>query len=139
MSTARRLSCLLIVCGTLLPACKLNKVDPTSPGGTPTPATAFCTAGVQPMTSFTASPSRIAEGDAFTLYWTAPCGSVSVAQRGQTPFLVLQPSSGSYQLKSGLAGYPTASGDTVYEAKNGGTATPLNMTVTLQPKATPTP
>jgi hypothetical protein len=140
MGRGHRLNRLLVVCGTLFVACG-GGGNPTQPGSaTPTPTTTAppCTAG-QPMTSFTASPSRITEGDAFTLNWTALCGFVSVAQRGQTPFLVLQPSSGSYQLKSGLAGYPTAAGDTVYEAKNGDTATPVNTTVTLQPKATPTP
>jgi len=90
------------------------------------------------MTSFTASPNRITEGDTFTLTWTAPCGYVSVAQRGQPPFLVLRQSNDSYQLKPGT-GYPTAAGDTVYEAKNGDTATPLSTTVTMNPKATPTP
>jgi hypothetical protein len=139
MATGCRLNRLLVVCGTLVVACGTS--DPTHPGAatpTPTTATASCTAG-QPMTSLTANPSKITDGDALTFNWSAPCGFVSLAQRGQTPFLVLQPSSGSYQLKSGLAGYPTAAGDTVYEAKNGDTATPLSTTVTLQPKATPTP
>jgi len=90
------------------------------------------------MTSFTANPSAITDGDAFTLSWTAPCGFVSLAQTGQSPFIVLQPSTGSYALRPGLNGYPTVSGDTIYEAKNGDTATPLRTTVTMNPKRAPT-
>jgi len=141
MATGRRLSRSLVVCGTLFVACGGTGDLPTQPGGaTPTPAPASCAAGAQQaMTSFTASPSRITDGDAFTFNWAAPCGFVSLAQKGQSPFITLQPSNGSYQLKTGLVGYPTASGDTIYEAKNGDTATPFNTTVTMQPKATPTP
>ena len=91
------------------------------------------------MTSFTASPSTITDGDTLRFTWTAPCGFVSIAQAGQTPFTTLQPSNGSYQLKPSAPGYPTATDvATAYEAKNGDTATPLRATVTMKPSRPPT-
>ena len=91
------------------------------------------------MTSFTADPATITNGAAFTLRWAAPCGFVSLAQKGQGPFITLQPSTGSYALQTGQNGYPTATGNTVYEARNGDTATPLEATLTVNAAATPTP
>ena len=123
-------------------ACSSAPTTPT--GGTPTPTPAptvtVCSASApQPMTSFTADPATITNGDPFTLRWAAPCGFVSLAQKGQGPFITLQPSTGSYALQTGQNGYPTATGNTVYEARNGDTATPREATVTVNPAATPTP
>jgi hypothetical protein len=110
-----------------------------TPAPTPAPTVAACTANApQPMTSFTADPATITDGDAFTLKWTAPCGFVTLAQKGQQPFMTLLPSTGTYALQPGLNGYPTATGNTVYEARNADTATPLDVTVTVQAKPTPT-
>jgi hypothetical protein len=122
-----------------LVATACSGTPPTGPSTpTPTPATTPppCAAG---LASFTANPSTIMEGDAFTLSWSAPCGFVSLALRGQSPFKTLLSSAGSYQVQSGQPGYPTAYGATAYEAKNGDTATPLNTTVTMNPKPTPAP
>ena len=123
-------------------ACSSAPTTPT--GGTPTPTPAptvtVCSASApQPMTSFTADPAAITNGNPFTLRWAAPCGFVSLAQKGQGPFITLQPSTGSYALQTGQNGYPTAAGNTVYEARNGDTATPREATVTVNPAATPTP
>jgi len=118
--------------------CSSSPTGPSTPTPTPTATIATCTAG-QPMTSFTATPSTITTGDTFTLNWTAPCGFVSLARAGQSPFAMLQPSSGSYQVPPSSPGYPTGTGTVSYEAKNGDTATPIHTTVTVNPKATPTP
>jgi hypothetical protein len=121
-------------------ACSSPPTGPSTatPTATTTPNVAACTAA-QPLTTFAASPSTITVGDSFTLNWTAPCGFVSLALTGQTPFITLQPSTGSYQVRSGEAGYPAAMGDISYEAKNGDTATPFRTTVTMKPVPTPTP
>jgi hypothetical protein len=86
------------------------------------------------MTSFTADPATITDGDSFTLRWAAPCGFVSLAQKGKGPFMTLLPSTGSYALRPGLDGYPAATGNTVYEARNADTATPREATVTTKAK-----
>jgi hypothetical protein len=116
-------------------ACSSNPTDPqkttpTQPPITPTTTPTPCTAA-QPMTSFTASPTTVTQGNSFTLSWSAPCGWVSLALAGQTPFATLQPSNGTYTLQQGQGGYPTNTGSTVYEAKNGDTATPRSATVTV--------
>ena len=113
---------------------------PSTPTPTPAPTVTTCTASApQPMTSFTADPATITNGDTFTLRWAAPCGFVSLAQKGRGPFMILLPSTGSYALRTGLDGYPTATGNTVYEARNADTATPREATVTVNAAATPTP
>ena len=127
----------LLVAAMAAAACSSSIVDPTlpptptpSPGSTPAPCTA---SAPQPMTSFAADPATIADGDAFTLRWAAPCGFVTLAQKGQGPFITLEPSTGSYALRPGLNGYPTATGNTVYEARNADTATPRETKVTVAP------
>jgi len=118
-------------------ACSGNTpTGPATPTPTPAPTVQQCTAG-QPMTTFTVSPSTITDGDTLTFNWTAPCGFVSIAQAGQSPFTTLQQSSDSYRLRPNTPGYPTAPGATVYEAKNGDTATPLRATVTTKAKVGP--
>ena len=123
-------------------ACSSGPTGPSTPTPTSTPTpvpVTTCTAGApQPMTSFTADPATITDGDTFTLSWAAPCGFVSLAQKGKGPFQTLLPSTGSYVLRPGLDGYPTASGNTVLEARNADTATPREATVTVTAKATPT-
>ena len=137
MSPSYRLDRLLIVGGALLVACG-SPTGPSTPTPTPAPPATACTASApQPMTSFTADPATITDGDTFTLRWAAPSGFVSLAQKGKGPFQTLLPSTGSYVLRPGLDGYPTVTGDTVYEARNADTATPREATVTVQPKVTP--
>jgi len=85
------------------------------------------------MTSFTTDPLTITNGDTFTLRWAAPCGFVTLAQKGKGPFMTLLPSTGSYALRFGLDGYPTATGNTVYEGRIADTATPRGTTVTVLP------
>ena len=109
-----------------------------APTPTPVPVTACTASAPQPMTSFAADPATITDGDTFTLRWAAPCGFVSLAQKGKGPFQTLLPSTGSYVLRPGLDGYPTASGNTVFEARNADTATPRETAVTVTAKATPT-
>jgi len=144
MFACRRLNHLLLACGALTVASCGGGSDPTKPEpATPVPTAAVaaaCTAGApQPMTSFSASPTALASGDTLTLSWTAPCGFVTIAQKGQTPFILNQPSNGSYQLRAELPGYPKVNGDTTYEATNGDTAPRFDLTVTMMPRATPTP
>jgi hypothetical protein len=91
------------------------------------------------MESFTAEPPTITDGDTFTLKWKAPCGYVSLAQKGKAQFALSQPSEGSYTLRPDFNGYPTATGDTVYEATNGDVARRLYATVTVNPRPTATP
>jgi hypothetical protein len=64
---------------------------------------------------------------------------VTLAQKGKAQFAFNQSSTGSYQLRSGANGYPTATGETVYEAANGDLATRVYATVTVTARATPTP
>ena len=142
----------LVLCAVALAACSSGPTSPTpkstststptpTPVATPTsvPVTT-CTAGApQPMTSFAADPATITDGDTVTLSWAAPCGFVSLAQKGKGPFQTLLPSTGTYVLRPGLDGYPTATGNTVYEARNADTATPRETTVTMNPRSTPTP
>ena len=135
MTLDRRALVPLVACGALLAAfCSPDPIFRPAPLATP-----MCASGVgtpQPMISFAANPSTITEGDSFTLGWSAPCGYVSLAQKGQDPFLLNQPSTGSYQLRAGSAGYPASSGDTVYEAANGDVAQRLRVTVTMNPRVT---
>ena len=128
----------VLVAAVAAAACSSGPCPPTGvcrpPTVTPTVTPTPCTASApQPMTSFTAEPATITDGDAFTLRWAAPCGFVSLAQKGKGPFTTLQPSTGSYALQTGQAGYPTATGNTVYEARNADTATPLEATLTVNP------
>jgi hypothetical protein len=111
--------------------------DPT-PTPTPQPTVIACTAA-QSIQRFSVDPATVTEGDAFTLRWEAPCGYVTLAQKGKAQFVFNQPSTGSYQLRSGANGYPTGTGDTVYEAANGDLATRVYATVTVNARATPTP
>lgn len=132
----------LLVSGVALTAAAAAvRCGSNHPPSAKTPAS--CTGGAsQSMTSFTATPSTITLGDAFTLVWTAPCGDVTIAVKGQAPFALDQPSNGSYDLRSGLDGYPTAPGDTIYEATSGDVAQRLFATVNAQERgggATPTP
>ena len=127
----------LLVATVAMAACSSSIVDPTlpptptpSPGSTPVPCTA---SAPLPMKSFTADPATITNGDSFTLRWAAPCGFVTLAQKGQGPFITLEPSTGSYTLQIGMSGYPAATGDIVYEARNADTATPREATVTVLP------
>jgi len=46
--------------------------------------------------------------------------------------MTLLRSTGSYALRPGLDGYPAATGNTVYEARNADTATPLDATVAVR-------
>jgi hypothetical protein len=124
--------------------CGRTVVDPTETTPTPTPIATpatvgtACSAGApRPMESFTANPTTITDGETFTLSWSAPCGFVSLAQKGKPQFALYQPASGTYQLRSGLDGYPVATGDTIYEATNGDIAPRLSVTVTVNPKAPP--
>jgi hypothetical protein len=135
----RQWSCQVVLVAAVAVAvssCGGPTTPPPLPTPTPAPTIERCTAG-QPMTTFTVSPSTVTDGDTLTFSWTAPCGYVSIAQAGQSPFTTLQQSSGSYQLRPNTPGYPTAPGATVYEAKNGDTATPLRATVTVNTKNHP--
>jgi hypothetical protein len=122
-------------------ACSGGPTGPSKSAPAPTPVSeAACTAGApQPMTSFTADPSVITDGDTLTLKWAAPCGFVSIARKGMPQFALNQPSTGSYVLRPDLDGYPAATGATVYEATNGDAAPRLETTVTVLPRPTPTP
>jgi hypothetical protein len=139
MGASDRRKCLfrfVIVVAVSTVACSGDTpTTPSTPTPTPAPTVQGCSASApQPMTSFSASSATIVDGDSFALSWTAPCGSVSIGIKGQSPFILNQPTSGSYQLKPGLPGYPTAPGDTIYEATNGDVAQRFTATVMMKAK-----
>jgi hypothetical protein len=143
-SRSRLMGQCVFLSGALLAAavvtrCGSTPTGPGTPTPTPAPTATSCTGAPPPMTSFSANPSTITEGDSFTLTWTAPCGFVTLSIKGQSPFTQNQPSNGSYELRSGANGYPAATGSTTYEATNGDVAQRFTATVTVNPKATPTP
>jgi hypothetical protein len=115
-----------------------STTDPTKP--TPTPS-----ATPDPtkpwLRAFAAAPDRITKGDDFTLTWEGKNGTVSLARKGESPFVAGLPSSGSHVLRSGASGYPTATGAAAYEATIGDMAQRLETTVTVvsPPMPMPTP
>jgi hypothetical protein len=133
----------LVLLGIVAAGVYCGSAIPTRDGTeTPTPKVVVveCTAK-QPVQSVSADPATITEGDAFTLRWLAPCGWVTITRKGGTLFARDLPSSGSYQVNSGTAGYPTGTGVTTYEVTNGDLSQRLEASVTVnaRPGTNPTP
>jgi hypothetical protein len=120
-----------------LATARCGSTGPTGPGGdtttTPSPTPISCVGAPPSMTSFAANPATITYGNAFTLSWTAPCGYVALRQKDGAPFALNQATNGTYELRSGSAGYPSGPGSTTYEATNGDTAQRFYATVTVNP------
>jgi hypothetical protein len=136
MSVARRMCRLLIACAAALAAaCAPDPTSPTPPPiVTPTP-----TAGTVDLKSFAASPPTITLGDSFTFEWEGHGGTVCLARKGESPFVVGLPSSGSRVMALGAAGYPRSEGAIVYEAMIGDVVVKREVTVAVNPVPTPTP
>jgi hypothetical protein len=95
------------------------------------------------LSSFTATPGTLRDGDELTLAWTGDAGLVSVSIKGGASFIMGRPSTGNHVLRSGMAGYPPV-GQTTYQAANSDVGVRLEATVTVtaptpEPTSTPPP
>jgi hypothetical protein len=89
------------------------------------------------VSTFRAQPSIVAEGESFELHWEAEGGTVSLAIKGEGPFVVGLPMSGFHVLSEGASGYPSGVGETTYEATVGDGAARAETTVTVQSNRPP--